>query len=61
MVLRFFLDFAFYYPLTMAWFWIFGALNYYLRRERTGPARPSAGTAPLAQGHAGCALPQRRR
>src|SRR6202167_6001961 len=36
---KFFLDFAFYYPLTMAWFWIFGALNYFLRRERTGTTR----------------------
>src|SRR6202167_4562808 len=36
---KFFLDFAFYYPLTMAWFWIFGALNYYLRRERKGALR----------------------
>jgi len=36
---KFLLDFAFYYPLTMAWFWIFGALNYYLRRERTGATR----------------------
>jgi biofilm PGA synthesis N-glycosyltransferase PgaC len=37
-MLKFFLDFAFYYPLAMAWFWIFGAINYYLRRERRGPS-----------------------
>ncbi len=36
---KFLLDFAFYYPLTMAWFWMFGAVNYYLRRERTSPTR----------------------
>jgi poly-beta-1,6-N-acetyl-D-glucosamine synthase len=38
-MLKFFLNFAFYYPLAMAWFWIFGAINYYLRRERKGPTR----------------------
>ena len=36
---RWFLAFAFYYPLTMAWFWMLGAVNYYLRRERTSPSR----------------------
>ena len=39
MVARMLLAFAFYYPLTMAWFWIFGAVNYYLRRERNAPLR----------------------
>jgi biofilm PGA synthesis N-glycosyltransferase PgaC len=34
-----FLAFAFYYPLMMAWFWMLGAINYYLRRERTSPNR----------------------
>ncbi|MGA3046177.1 MAG: poly-beta-1,6-N-acetyl-D-glucosamine synthase [Terracidiphilus sp.] len=34
-----FLAFAFYYPLMMAWFWMLGAINYYLRRERTSPTR----------------------
>lgn len=33
------LAFAFYYPLSMAWLWIFGALNYYVRRERKAPIR----------------------
>jgi biofilm PGA synthesis N-glycosyltransferase PgaC len=33
------LAFAFYYPLSMAWLWIFGALNYYVRRERKSPNR----------------------
>jgi biofilm PGA synthesis N-glycosyltransferase PgaC len=36
---RILLAFAFYYPLSMAWLWIFGALNYYLRRERKSPPR----------------------
>jgi len=36
---RLFLEFAFYYPLAMAWIWMFGAVNYYLRRERTSPTR----------------------
>jgi biofilm PGA synthesis N-glycosyltransferase PgaC len=34
-----FLAFAFYYPLMMAWFWMLGAINYYLRRERNSPTR----------------------
>jgi len=33
------LAYAFYYPLTMAWLWIFGALNYYVRRELRAPNR----------------------
>jgi biofilm PGA synthesis N-glycosyltransferase PgaC len=33
------LAFAFYYPLTMSWFWIFGGLSYYLRRERKAAIR----------------------
>ena len=33
------LAFGFYYPLSMAWLWIFGGLNYYLRRERKAPSR----------------------
>jgi biofilm PGA synthesis N-glycosyltransferase PgaC len=39
MIIKLLLDFAFYYPLTMAWFWMFGGVNYYLRRERTSSAR----------------------
>jgi biofilm PGA synthesis N-glycosyltransferase PgaC len=39
MIGRLLLDYAFFYPLTMAWFWIFGAVTYYLRRERPAPSR----------------------
>ena len=39
MVGRILLAYAFYYPLSMAWVWIFGALSYYLRRERNAPSR----------------------
>ena len=39
MVGRFLLAYAFYYPLSMAWVWIFGALTYYLRRERNARTR----------------------
>ena len=34
-----FLSYAFYYPLAMAWFWMFGGINYYLRWERKAPTR----------------------
>jgi poly-beta-1,6-N-acetyl-D-glucosamine synthase len=33
------LAYAFYYPMTMAWMWIFGGLHYYFRVERKGPSR----------------------
>jgi poly-beta-1,6-N-acetyl-D-glucosamine synthase len=33
------LAYAFYYPLTMAWLWILGGLNYYLRWERNESKR----------------------
>lgn len=36
---RILLAYAFYYPLSMAWVWIFGALSYYLRRERHASSR----------------------
>lgn len=32
------LNFAFYYPLVMAWLWIFAGLYYYFRWERRGAA-----------------------
>ena len=52
------LAYAFYYPLTMAWLWIFGALNYYVRRELRAPNRTNpAKAACMAQGHAGGAVP----
>jgi poly-beta-1,6-N-acetyl-D-glucosamine synthase len=41
MVRNVLLAFAFYYPLSMAWIWIFGALNYYVRREFKAPPRTS--------------------
>lgn len=34
---RLLFDFAFYYPIVMAFFWIAGGLYYYLRRERGQP------------------------
>ncbi|PWF12655.1 hypothetical protein TP38_21375, partial [Xanthomonas citri pv. citri] len=33
-------NFAFYYPIIMAFFWMIGGIYYYLRRER-GTHRPS--------------------
>ncbi len=36
--LRALLDFVFYYPLFMAYLWMIGAIDYYLRRERLQPS-----------------------
>jgi biofilm PGA synthesis N-glycosyltransferase PgaC len=36
--LRVLLDFVFYYPLFMAYLWMIGAMDYYLRRERLQPS-----------------------
>jgi biofilm PGA synthesis N-glycosyltransferase PgaC len=36
--LRALLDFVFYYPLFMAYLWMIGAIDYYLRRERRQPS-----------------------
>ncbi|WP_312710259.1 glycosyltransferase family 2 protein [Stenotrophomonas sp.] len=30
-------NFAFFYPVVMAFFWMVGGIYYYLRRERGGP------------------------
>lgn len=41
-ILQALLDFVFYYPLFMAYLWMVGGLDYYLRREyrKAGPGEP---------------------
>jgi len=44
-------QFAFYYPITMSFFWMTGGLYYYLRRERHAPSRsqpPKMASYPFA-------------
>ncbi|ATD67390.1 MULTISPECIES: poly-beta-1,6-N-acetyl-D-glucosamine synthase [Luteimonas] len=49
--IRWLFNFAFFYPMVMACFWIVGGVYYYLRRERKKPrpdAPPALASAPFA-------------